>query len=89
MVVAYFWSNVSNINRVHESYCLTEINKRFNVYVSRVMFVCFIFVLHFSVLIFGLNTKKQHFLSFELHTIKCIVKYLVSSDEAVPAKCLC
>ena len=28
-------------------------------------------------------------ISFELHTIICIVKYLVSSDEAVPAKCLC
>ena len=46
-----------------------------------------VFVLHFIVRIFGLNTKKLHFLSFELHTIVCIVKYLVSSDEAVPAKC--
>ena len=36
-----------------------------------------VFVLHFIVLIFGLNTKKLHFLSFELHTIMCIVKYLV------------
>ena len=33
--------------------------------------------------------KKLHFLSSELHTIMCIVKYLVSSYEAVPAKCLC
>ena len=35
------------------------------------------------------HKKKLHFLSFVLHTIMCIVKYLVSSDEAVPAKCLC
>ena len=48
-----------------------------------------VFVLHSIVLIFGLNTKKLHFLSFVLHIIMCIVKYLVSSDEAVPAKCLC
>ena len=51
--------------------------------------LCRSFVLHFIVLIFGINTKKLHFLSFELHTIMCIVKYLVSSDDAVPAKCLC
>ena len=38
---------------------------------------------------FWTQHKKLHFLSFELHTIMCIVKYLVSSDEAVPAKCLC
>ena len=44
---------------------------------------------HFIVFIFGLNTKKLHFLSFELRTIMYIVRYLVSSDEAVPAKCLC
>ena len=46
------------------------------------------FVRHFIVLTFGLNTKKLNFLSFELHTIMYIVKYLVSSNEAVPAKCL-
>ena len=46
-------------------------------------------IINFIVLIFGLNTKKLHFLNFELRTIMCIVKYLVSSDEAVPAKCLC
>ena len=35
-------------------------------------------VRYFIVLIFGLNTKKLHFLGFELHTIMCIMKYLVS-----------
>ena len=38
---------------------------------------------------FWTQHKKLHFLSSELHTIMCIVKYLVSSDKAVPAKCLC
>ena len=38
---------------------------------------------------FWTQHKKLHFLSFVLHIIMCIVKYLVSSDEAVPAKCLC
>ena len=40
----------------------------------------------FIVLIFGLNTKKLHFLSFQSHTIMCVVKYWVSSHEAVLAK---
>ena len=40
-------------------------------------------------LTFGLSTIKLHFLSIELHTIMYIVMYLVSIDEAVPAKCLC
>ena len=31
-------------------------------------------VLHFIVLIFGLNTKKIHFLSFELHTIMYVYR---------------
>ena len=38
---------------------------------------------------FWTQHKKLHFLSFELHTIMCIVKYLISSDEVEPAKCLC
>ena len=44
-----------------------------------------VFVRHFIVRIFGLNTKKLQFPSFKLHTIMCIVKYFVSSDEALPA----
>ena len=43
-----------------------------------------VYVQHFIFHIFGLNTKMLHFLSFELHTIMYIAKYLVSSDEAVP-----
>ena len=45
--------------------------------------------LYYILLSLFLDSKKLHFLSFELHTIMCIVKYLVSSDKAVPAKCLC
>ena len=30
--------------------------------------------------------KKLDFIGFELHTVMFIVKYLVSSDEAVPTK---
>ena len=51
--------------------CLINVVKMFSLnYVG-------VIVRHFIVLIFGLNTKKLHFLSFDLRTIMHIVKYLV------------
>ena len=58
-----------------------------NVLVELCRSFCTTFYIVLSLLYWTQN-KKLHFLSFELHTIMCIVKCLVSSDEAVPAKYL-